>query len=263
MNQTPLIFAINLAHQAGQVLRTYYQSKNTYAHLKADRSVVTEADLVVDRSISDAIRAAYPEDDLLSEELQPKLQTSNTGAVWIVDPLDGTTNFSLGLPFWGVLITRLIGGEPDLTVMYFPMLDELFTAVRGAGATFNNMPIQIQAPDPEITTAFFACCARTYRQYEVRVRYKPRILGSAGYTFCNVGRGVALVGFEATPKIWDIAGAWLLVQEAGGVIAPHHGPQPFPLITGVDFARQSYPTLAAPDHKLLETIQNQIIPKGR
>ena len=76
-----------------------------------------------------------------------------------------------------------------------------------------------------------------------------------------VARGVSLLAFEATPKIWDIAAPWLLVQEAGGVIETLDGSQPFPLKPDIDYARQNYPTLAAATSDLAIRAHQQIIPK--
>ena len=146
--------------------------------------------------------------------------------MWIVDPLDGTTNYSLGLQVWGVLITRVHAGQPQVSVQYFPMLDELYTAGRGQGAWLNGTPLQPRMAEPDQPFGFFACCSRTHRRYEISIPYKPRILGSAAYSFCLLARGVALIGLEVMPKIWDIAGAWLLVQEAGGCVT-HLDGEPF------------------------------------
>ena len=108
-------------------------------------------------------------------------------------------------------------------MQYFPLLNELYTAQRGQGAWLNGNPIHTRPPDPDQPYGFFACCSRTHRRYQISIPYKPRILGSAAYSFCMLARGAALIGMEVSPKIWDIAGAWLLVQEAGGCIEPLEG----------------------------------------
>lgn len=257
-------FAVQLACQAGELLLAHFeQSRRLHTSLKADHSLVTEADLAADRLISRAIQERFPEDVLLSEELAPSYNPhGNSPAVWIVDPLDGTTNFSLGLPLWGILITRLQEGYPFQTVHHFPKLHETYTAQRGRGAFLNGEPIRVEPPDPQHTTPFFTCCSRTYRRYQVSVPYKPRILGSSAYNFCCVARGIALLGFEAAPKIWDIAGGWLLVQEAGGFVETYDGSQPFPLRTEVPYASQNFPTLAGATAELLAQAHNQIKPKS-
>jgi myo-inositol-1(or 4)-monophosphatase len=266
---TPLNFATHLARQAGELLLDYFGRINLQTNLKADRTVVTEADLALDTYITRAIREEYPSDLILSEELHPDFSKEVLSPlerpVWIVDPLDGTTNFSLGLQFWGVLITRLVNGWPDVTAQFFPCINELYVAQRGQGAFLNDKPIQARPGDPANPgnrATFFVCCSRTFRRYNVSVPYKPRILGSAAYSFCCISRGIAILAFEATPKIWDIAGGWLLVTEAGGFIETLDSSQPFPLQTGIPYASHTFPTLAAPTKELLVKAHQQIQPKS-
>jgi myo-inositol-1(or 4)-monophosphatase len=95
----------------------------------------------------------------------------------------------------------------------------------------------------------------------VDIPYKTRILGCAAYTLCAVARNIAIVGFEATPRIWDIAGAWLVLQEAGGQVATLDGSLPLPLRPGLDYASQSFPTLAAADTERLAWARTRIHPK--
>jgi myo-inositol-1(or 4)-monophosphatase len=255
-----LDFAVELIRQAGELLLFYYRPSGTRASLKADRTLVTEADLAGDQMISRAIREHYPQEALLSEELRQTLEGEGRCA-WVVDPLDGTANFSLGLPIWGVSLAHLVDGYPEAAAIYFPALGELYTARRGAGAALNGEPIQVKPPDPDMPAAFFSCCSRTFRHYEVSIRYRARILGSACYTLCAVARGLALIGFEATPKMWDIAAGWLIVAEAGGAVMTHDGLQPFPLAAGLDYRGRNYPILAAATEELAARAREQIRPK--
>ena len=260
----PLDVALDLAHQVGDLLKTYFEHADLDTHLKADNSVVTEADIAADELISSSLKKAFPNDLLLSEELSPEAtgDGSSTGAnLWIIDPLDGTTNFSLGLQYWGVLLTRLQAGYPVLTVMYFPLVHELYVAQRGHGASLNGQSLQVKPPDSQNRNTFFSCCSRTHKRYQVSIPYKSRILGSAAYSLCAVARGIALVSFEATPKIWDIAGGWLLVQEAGGAVDTLDDSQPFPVHLDRSYARQNFPTLAAATPELLQRSRSQIVPK--
>jgi myo-inositol-1(or 4)-monophosphatase len=261
---TDLQYAIQTARKAGQLLLQYFHSANLQTNLKTDRSLVTEADLAVDRLITAAIQERYPDELLISEELQPDYPPGKgrrAQKAWIVDPLDGTTNFGLGLHFWGVLLARLVEGWPDTAVLYFPLIDELYSAQSGQGAYLNGKPIRVQTPNENRPLSFFACCSRTHRHYQVSVPYKTRILGSAAYTLCAVARGTAILGFEVSPKIWDIASAWLLVNEAGGAIETLDKSQPFPLRPGVDYPRQCYPTLAAATPELIKKARIQITPR--
>jgi myo-inositol-1(or 4)-monophosphatase len=239
-----LTFAVKLALKAGNLLRTFFNPAGVHATAKADRTVVTEADIASDQLITATIHEHYPRDGVISEESSHWLHNEQS-ATWIIDPLDGTTNFSLGLSIWGVLIARASKGVVELGALYFPMINELYTARRGLGAFLNYKPITVRAPDSSQPMSFFACCSRTFRYYDISIPYKPRILGSCAYSFCMVGRGSALLGFDATAKIWDLAAAWILVEEAGGKIAAFEGPSPFPIATDIDYATTSYPTLAA------------------
>jgi myo-inositol-1(or 4)-monophosphatase len=145
--------------------------------------------------------------------------------------------------------------------VYFPLLDELYTAQLGRGAFLNGEPIQVKPPTPDQPTAFFACCGRTHRHYTVSVPYKPRILGSAAYSLCAVARGAAVLGFETTPKLWDLAAAWLVLQQAGGAVETYAGSQPFPLQNGLDYSQLPYPTLFAATPGLLSRGREWIQPK--
>lgn len=247
----PLQFATELARKTGELLLEYFHPAGSETRLKFDHSVVTEADLAADRLVEQAVRETYPQDLLLSEELHPSLSPGQQRAVWVVDPLDGTTNFSLGLPIWGVSIARVVNGMPETSAIYFPLLDELYSAQAGMGAFWNGKRLQVQPLDKGMPTSFFACCGQTHKLYRLNVPYKPRILGSAAYDFCAAARGAALLTFEATPKIWDLAAAWALIHEAGGVIETHHGPAPFPLTPGMDYSTRLFPTLAAATAKMV------------
>jgi len=255
-----LEFAVDLSRRTGSLLLEYFSPEGLTPTLKADKTVVTEADLAADRLISSAISQHFPQEAIISEELQPEL-SAHSPAVWVVDPLDGTSNFSLGLPIWGISIARVVGGIPNIAVVNFPAIGEFYTAELGQGARLNDNSIRVKPPIPGQPTSFFSCCARTFRRYEVNLRYKCRVLGSAAYTWCAVARGTAVIGFEATPKIWDLAGGWLVVQEAGGAIAAYDEVQAFPLVVGWDYRQRNFPTLMAASPELLEQARAQIKPK--
>ena len=256
-----LEFTVQTAREAGQLLLEYYHSATLRSQLKPDKTLVTEADVASDNLISQAIQKSYPGDLLLSEELQTTLSDDPTGhAIWVIDPLDGTTNFSLGLAFWGVLIARLEKGFPILAAMYFPVLDELYTVQKGSGAWLNGDPLLIDSPRQQMPITFFSCCSRTFRRFRVSVPYKTRILGSAAYTLCSIARGASLLGFETTCKIWDFSGGWLLVQEAGGQVETFDLQRPFPLQHGINYAKKSFPIISASTSELIAQARQQIVP---
>jgi myo-inositol-1(or 4)-monophosphatase len=246
----PTNFATHLARETGQILLNYYQRAGVKSKLKSDHTIVTEADKQADQYICQQISNSYPEDGILSEEsctIYPK----NKKSVWIIDPLDGTTNFSLGLHYWGISIARMENGFPVIGVLYFPLLDEIFTSGKGKGAFLNGNRLVVKPPSPFQFTSFFSCCSRTNRYYDVDLKYKTRILGSAAYGLAAVARGSAIISFEVTPKIWDFSASWLITEEANGCITPLAGKEPYPLTPGLDYAKLSYPLLAAASPELL------------
>jgi len=259
---TALEFASQLARQAGEMLRQRFSLGGTLANLKPDHSFVTASDLAADQMISAAVRQHYPQDMILSEEMQTSSPAA-APAVWIIDPLDGTTNYSLGLHVWGVSIARLVDGWPDTAAIYFPIIDELYTAQRGKGAFINGQRTYTRQPGPGQPNGFLACCSRSHRRYKISIPYKTRIMGSTAYHLCLVARGPALLALEATPKIWDLAAAWLVIHEAGGTITTLDGSSPFPLLPASDYSRSSFPTLAAASAELAQVARSQIWPKNK
>jgi myo-inositol-1(or 4)-monophosphatase len=252
-----LEFTTQLAQETGKLLLSYYQRSGIHSRLKSDRTVVTEADLAADQHLRTQISQTCPCDGILSEEAGT-IYPADKSTVWIIDPLDGTTNFSLGLHYWGVSIARLINGYPDLGVLYFPLLNELFTASKGEGAYLNGIPLKVKSPNPSQPTSFFSCCSRANRFYDIDIKYKTRILGSAAYGLTTVARGSAILAFEVTPKIWDFSASWLITQEAGGFVTPLDGKVPYPLIPDTDYENLSYPLLTAASPALLKEGRSKI-----
>ena len=212
--------------------------------VKRDGTFVTEADLEVDRLVRDAVRTRYPDHGLLTEESTQIYEGATM--TWVVDPLDGTNNFANGLSHWGVSLALLRKGEPVLAMLDFPLLGQRFDAVRGQGARLNGQPLNVPPLGELHSNQFFITDARGYRNLDVSVLLKARLLGSAAYDLAAVAAGVAVAAFETLPKIWDIAGAWLVLGEAGALIAPWLDGSPiFPLQPGTDYVDRVFPVLAA------------------
>jgi myo-inositol-1(or 4)-monophosphatase len=257
--KNPYEFAVNLSFEVGNLIRDRFYSGDISSVRKPDESLVTESDFMADEIITQSIMHDFPQDIILSEEHKTILNHPGE-AIWVVDPIDGTTNFTLGLHYWGVSIARLILGQPECAAVYFPMIDELYSAKYQQGAFLNGKKIHTKSPNPDQPAAFFSCCSRTFRRYHVSIPYKTRILGSAAYTFCAVARGIAVLGFEATAKIWDIAAGWLIVCEAGGAVETQDNEPIFPLTEGIDYHQRSYPTFVAADEDVLHKARRQIKP---
>lgn len=251
-----LAFAQRLAGEVGEQLLDHFSGVRE-AKLKEDGTLVTQADVEADRLVADAIRERYPYHDIVSEELD----TLYGGApwCWVIDPLDGTTNFAQGIPIWGISIALAYHGWPVMGVIDFPVLGARYHAVRGAGAFGNGEPIAVMravglTDSRRMQNEIFAVCSRTIRRFRPDVPMKPRIIGSAAYNFCLTAAGVSLASLDVTPKAWDMAAGWLLVREAGGVVVQLEGKPMFPLISGQDYDTIAHPQLSAPSEAVADEL---------
>lgn len=238
-----LRFASELAAECG--LAAAGQFGESISRRKGDGTLVTKTDEMVDVLITQRINAAYPSHAILSEE-QSTIYDGADEYTWVVDPLDGTTNFARGLPIWGVSIALLHCGAPVVGVVDFPLLREQYTTCTGGGAQRNGQAIATAAGVPVDDQQFIMKCTRTDRQYELRSPLKIRVMGSAAYHICKIADGSALAGVEATPKIWDVAAAYLILVEAGGLMTAANGDPIFPLAAQrADYAKRPVMTFSA------------------
>jgi myo-inositol-1(or 4)-monophosphatase len=256
MDSSRLEHAINSAVIVGKELLDHFYNGNRQGAFKPDQTLVTEADNMADLKLQDMIKKAFPEDGILSEESNTTYPTKND--VWVLDPLDGTVNFSLGLHYWGVSIAHLEDGYPKNAAVYFPVVNELYSASFGAGAELNGKPLSLANPMTNAQLPVFVHCSRLYQKYQVTVKYKTRSLGAATYHLCLVPKGAAILALESQPRIWDIAASWLIVTEGGGSIRILGERDPFPAETGIDYADYPFPVLAAKDAEIMNYAMNNI-----
>jgi myo-inositol-1(or 4)-monophosphatase len=248
-------FAHELADAAGERLLSWFGKAS--AGTKGDGSVVTDADLEVDRLIHQAVAEAWPEHGVLSEEISQLY--AGASYTWVVDPLDGTTNFANGLAHWGSSIALLHQHEPLLAVIDFPLLQQRFSAVRGQGAWLDGRLLTVPPHAALHGNQLFTTDSRAFRFLEVRLPVKARILGAAAYDMSAVAAGVAVACMETTPKVWDLAAAWLLAEEAGVAAGTlFDGPPVFPLIPGQDYGRRVYPLLLAASPELWQQFRANV-----
>ncbi len=253
-----LEFATALAADAAAIAVAQFGASR--ARLKADGSIVTATDEQIDRLISQRVQEAYPGDTVLSEE-QATLFHPAIERTWVIDPVDGTTNFARGLLTWGVSIALLVHGAPLVGVLHFPLLHEVYTAAAGQGARRNGTVIHTAAGADIDGSGLFMECTRTRRRFSFALPLKSRMLGSAAYHVCKVAEGSALAGSEATPKVWDIAAAALILSEAGGIIRRLTGEPIFPLRAEArDYQTLSYPILYAADEATWLHVQRAMRP---
>jgi len=212
------------AREAGKIQLGYFRSDRLEVHNKLnDADIVTAADKSSEDSIIGHIRATYPDHAILSEESGEHEGTD--GYRWVIDPLDGTTNFNSGLPLFAVSIGIEHCGEPIVGVVYIPYLDELFTAVRGQGATLNGRTIhcsgETQLSRSVVSTGFPVDKDTTPdNNLDNVARILPHVrglrrLGSAAVDICYVAAGFLQGYWELNLHLWDVSAALLIASEAG------------------------------------------------
>jgi myo-inositol-1(or 4)-monophosphatase len=216
--------ATALAREAGQLLKSLLHQERAVTH-KGTVDLVTDADQASEEIVAGGIRAAFPEHRLIGEEGARGSETSDYG--WVIDPLDGTTNYAHRYPHFAVSIGLEYRGRPVLGVVYDPMKDELFHAREGRGAFVNGAPLRVSAI-PDLILSLLAS-GFSYNINERAASYAlwtdinslaqgVRRDGSAALDMCYVAAG-RLEGFYEKPvNAWDIGAGAIIVREAGGFL---------------------------------------------
>jgi myo-inositol-1(or 4)-monophosphatase len=225
-----LNFAIRVAQDAGRLLRDRLGTTIDIGH-KGSINLVTDVDLASERLIREAISTYYPRHEILAEE--GGLSESSSEYRWIVDPLDGTTNFAHGYPIFCVSIALEQAGETVLGVVYDPMRDELFAAERGTGASLNNRSIRVSKTDELIKSLLstgFPYDIKTsnltnldhWENFAMNSQALRRD-GAAALDLCYIACGRFDGFWELNLGPWDTAAGALIVAEAGGRVTDFSG----------------------------------------
>jgi len=224
---TLLETAVEGARRAGRVLAEKFHQPRTIAY-KGGIDLVTDADKASEAVLLAWLRHRHPDHAILSEESGASGTSAQSGYRWIIDPLDGTTNYAHQLPHFSVSIAVEGAAGVEVGVVYDPMRDELFSAMRGRGATLNGRPIR-----PSIADRLDRSLLCTGFPYDVREHPEGpagliarflglvqgiRRLGSAALDLSYVASGRYEGYFEFNLKPWDIAAGALIVSEAGGMV---------------------------------------------
>jgi myo-inositol-1(or 4)-monophosphatase len=235
MDQPRLTLATDLARRAGALILDGLGHTRQVRH-KGAIDLVTEYDLRSERLIVDGIRQAFPSDSILSEEAGP---SGEAEIRWVVDPLDGTTNFAHGLPHFSVSIACWEREQPSFGVVFDPTRSELFHAVRGEGAWLNGEPLHVST-EPRLAESFLA----TGFPYDIRsnsednltnfaamsrLAFAIRRFGSAALDLAYVAAGRFDAYWELSVYPWDWAAGIVLVREAGGRVTALDGDEAIPL----------------------------------
>ena len=221
--------ATGAARKAGEILKARFRAESRVQY-KGRANIVTDVDLQSEKSLKSLLQAEYPDHSILSEESQPV--TGNSGYKWILDPLDGTNNYSFGIPFFSIVIALTRGKEVLLGIVYDPLRDEMFSAQKGKGAAFNGSPVHVTTKktvkDSLIGLDLGYVDENGKRTLEFITSLWPkmyayRIMGSAalGMAYTACGRLDLYFHFLLYP--WELACGSLLVTEAGGVVTDLDG----------------------------------------
>ncbi len=226
MNYSSLLLdAMSWAREAGAVHMRYFRGNELDIRSKLnDSDVVTAADKAAEKVLIDHIREAYPDHSILSEESGADQHAGDYR--WVIDPLDGTTNFSQGLPLFSVSIGIEHNGETVVGVVFAPYLNELFHAVRGEGAWLNGEPVSVSGKttlEQSVVATGFPVdkLENPDNNLDNVARVMPlvrgmRRLGSAAIDLCYVAAGFLDGYWELNLHAWDASAGLLIVEEAGG-----------------------------------------------
>ncbi len=226
-----LKFIKKIALEAGEIIRHAYFKPETHVEYKGEIDILTETDLQCEKLIIKRILERFPSDTILTEESEHSIGTTNQK--WIIDPLDGTTNFSHRYPFCAVSIGLEIDGTIEYGVVYSPIMDELFWAEKGKAAFLNDKLIQVsntnKISESLVATGFpydrwqnADFYIKDYLAF-VKKTQGVRRAGAAAIDLCYVACGRLDGFFERKLKPWDMASGSLIITEAGGEITQFDG----------------------------------------
>ncbi len=224
--------AIDLARAAGDVLM-HYLSRDKQIQFKGRANLVTIADKESEALIIGGIRNRYPSHDILAEESGALPSTAKSGVRWIIDPLDGTTNFAHQYPFYSVSIGVEEAGEIVCGAVYDPFREELFSGVRGHGAFLNGERIQTSDVDHLSHALIMTGFPYNFRDHidQVMAQFRGFLLesqavrrgGSAALDLCYVAAGRVDGFWELNLQPWDTAAGRVIAEEAGARITNFAG----------------------------------------
>ena len=223
--------ATDVAEEAGQLLvDALYRARTSVGSKSSPPDMVTEMDRAAEDLIVRRLAASRPDDGLLGEEGASRSGTS--GVTWVIDPLDGTTNYLYRLPAFAVSIAAEVDGRPVAGVVHNPVLRETFAAAIRKGATLNGARLRVgdppALPSALVGTGFAYDPSRRAAQAKVVARLIGHVrdirrFGSAALDLCSLAAGRLDVYFEAGLQPWDLAAGALIASEAGAVLGTLEG----------------------------------------
>ena len=233
--------------------------------IKPDGTLITECDRWSDKKIVNGIGQIAEGEGVLSEEGKKSIPSSSE--YWVVDPLDGTTNFAAGIPYWAISIARFTQGQPETAFLDIPALKKRILAIKGKGVWLNNKPLKPESRSKKNSDCI-SLCSRSIKVLQMKPEQsfpgKIRLLGVSSLNMTSVAIGQTIAALEATPKIWDIAAAWLILEELQCLIR-WLGTDPKDIHPGKDLTNVNFPLLTASSETQLNKMlpwANALIPKS-
>lgn len=258
-------FIVSIAKEAAEIAQRFHAETGIATKTKSQAfDLVTEADLEVERFVVSRIKEKFPDHKIVAEESYHIDLKNPTGPLWIVDPIDGTTNFSRGLHAWAISIAYFEGSEAKAGVVFAPVIKELFTAERGKGAYLNGAPIHarrgVKLDSALVATGFLYRAGASDKIFTRFSRLLQscgdlRRIGAASLDMCWTACG-RLDGFYEDVKPWDMAAAALIAREAGCTVG-HFVPPTIPAEMCGDEILVAAPEIYEELLTLLDTAKNE------
>ena len=238
-----LNIAVKAARSAGSVInRAALDLESVRVAQKQVNDFVSEVDHAAEKTVIETLLEAYPHHGILAEESGNTMGNPGSDFVWIIDPLDGTSNFLHGFPMYCVSIALRVGGKLEQAVIYDPTRNDLYTATKGRGAYLNDRRLRVgkrtQMKDCLVTTGLALRPGDDVKEHlaiyglAMQQTAGVRRTGSAAMDLAHVAAGFTDGYFEKGLAAWDLAAGTLLVQEAGGLVGNFTGE------AGADFLDQ-------------------------
>lgn len=213
--QEELIFAKNLAYEAGKIMKKYFDTDNLQLETKHDNTPLTIADTTINKLVIDEVKKSFPSCGVIGEEDSFETERSQ---LWVVDPIDGTMPFSLSIPVSTFSLAYVVDGEVKVGVLYDPFQDKMYSATKDGGAMINDENLQVSEVS-ELDGSYLAIGGSILlTANKILAQKKTRIFDLYSFAYCGAltatGNFVAVAMDWGSP--WDAAAASLIVEEAGG-----------------------------------------------
>ena len=250
--------------EAGEILMNYFGKISSYEIKESQSSIVTKADFEAEKKIIEVILEKFPEHNTLGEETG--FQNRNSEYTWVLDPLDGTSNFTAGIPWFGIIICVLKNSLPIMAGCHLPHQLQIYFAEKGSGAKVNSKKIEVsKESDLKNILASYSLDyspepGKTEQESKIMSRLVQNIRNlrstNSLIDFCYTADGKLGACINQTTKIWDIAGPALIIEEAGGKVTDIQGK---PLNLNIDESNYSRNFTIVASNQILHPKVIQII----